>query len=295
MRSTRPGRPALRLWAVLVVLLLTGGGAACSGDEPEAPPKPPAAGSVLEWNLSGWSQHRGSAVPVDALVRQLQATSPPPVAVALVELCSNQYDLLRDRLAGAPWNYRSASAWSIPDFGQPSCASFGNAVFWQGEAEPDGEQVRTFPADAQADGARTQEKRTLVCAAFRIPETTTTAASPIRVCATHLHRLPAVAERQLAVVRSTIDQHNGTGPPTVLAGDLNLSPTDPALAAWYSGGYVEADRTEPAGARPTTRTMRKLDYVFAPSASVRVTRSADIVPVPESDHAVYTAHVALNG
>jgi endonuclease/exonuclease/phosphatase family metal-dependent hydrolase len=294
MRTARGLRGSLAL-PLLVLVLVATGLVSCSGGGTKPPPKPPLAGTVLEWNLSGWSQHRGGPAPVDALTRQLQAMSPPPVAIVLVELCSSQYDLLRDRLSAAPLGYQSANAWSIPAFGQPSCASYGNAVFWQGDAEPNGVETLTFPDAVQADGPRTQEKRNLLCAAFRSPDTATAAATPIRVCATHLYRFPAVSGKQLDVVRTRVDQLNATGPPTLLAGDLNLAPPAPALDAWYRGSYVEADLTERARARPTTRSNVKFDYVFVPTATARVTQTADITPVPESDHAMYAAHIAVNG
>jgi endonuclease/exonuclease/phosphatase family metal-dependent hydrolase len=290
-RGPRSGTsiPALILLAAVVVL------SSCSGGGSKPPPKPPLAGTVLEWNLSGFSQHRGAPAPVDALMRQVQAMSPPPVAIVLVELCSSQYDLLRDRLSAAPLSYRSANAWSIPAFGQPSCASYGNAVFWQGDAEPNGVQPLTYPDDVQAGGARTQEKRNLLCVAFRSPETATAASTPLRVCGTHLDRLPSFAAKQFGVARGRVEQFNATGPPTVLTGDLNLPPSSPAFDAWYRGGYTEADLTERTRARPTTRSSAKFDYAFVPTATARVPQTADIIFVPESDHAMYVAHVAVNG
>ncbi len=296
MRTAERRFRGILLPPVLILALVAAGGlSACSGSGTKPPPKPPWAGTVLEWNVSGFSGNRGSAAPVDALIRQVQAMSPPPVAIVLEELCSSQYDLLRNRLSAAPLAYRSANAWSIPAFGQPSCASFGNAVFWQGDAEPDGVQALTFPDAVQADGPNTQEKRNLLCVAFRSPETPAAASTPLRVCGTHLFRLPAVSTQQFGFVRDRVEQFNATGPPTLLVGDLNLLPTTPVFDDWYGGGYAEADLSPRAQARPTTRLNVKLDYAFVPRATARVTQTADITFVPESDHAMYVAHVAVNG
>jgi endonuclease/exonuclease/phosphatase family metal-dependent hydrolase len=217
----------------------------------------------------------------------------PPVAVVTEETCATQFNRLRDLLG--PLGYQGAANWSIPAFGRPGCSSFGNTVFWRGDLAPDGVQKVTYRAALQAEGAATQEKRNLLCAAFTVPETATTRATPMRVCGTHLHRDPRVSARQAPALLDVVDRDNATGPPTLLLGDLNLQPDAPALDAFYRR-YSEADpapRTQP---RPTTtgKVPVKLDYGFVPSGPVRVTQPADVIPVPTvSDHALYVLHFAF--
>src|SRR3954468_2054931 len=67
MRAARPGLPGVPLLPVLILVLLASTGlSSCSGGGPKPPPKPPLAGTVLEWNLSGFSQHRGAPAPGSA-------------------------------------------------------------------------------------------------------------------------------------------------------------------------------------------------------------------------------------
>src|SRR3954454_18680019 len=183
--------------AALVGLLVV----ACSGGSKSGgTPKAPLSGQVLEWNLSGFTVSKGATTPVDRLVQEVSARGPAVVAVVTEETCSTQFDRLRDTLA--PLGFSAAENWSIPSFGQPNCASFGNAVFWRGKALPDGVQRLTYPASVQAQGKGTQEQRNLLFVAFTVPETDTTAATRMRVCGTHLYRDPRVSARQVPIALS---------------------------------------------------------------------------------------------
>jgi endonuclease/exonuclease/phosphatase family metal-dependent hydrolase len=279
----------------LIGLCVLGAGVVIAVRVTRGHPKAPLQGSVVEWNLSGFSQNRGSVAPAQRLVQEVTTRSPLPLAIVTTETCSTQFDYLRQRLSAAPYGFQAAANWSIPRFNQPNCTSFGNTVFWRGSTVAGGVEDFTYPPATQAQGAATQEKRNMLCVSFRTAETKTTAATTLRVCGTHLHRDPQVSAKQFAVARAKIDADNATGPPTLLVGDLNTVPTAPALNAWYAGQrYVEADSSPRTADRPTTTARVKLDYCFAPAASVTVPVTADIVPVPDlSDHAIYTAHLAF--
>jgi endonuclease/exonuclease/phosphatase family metal-dependent hydrolase len=260
------------------------------------PPKAPLQGSVVEWNMSGFSQNKGSTTPAEVLIQTLAKRSPLPLAVVTTETCSAQFDLLRERLAAAPFAYRAAENWSIPNFGQPNCASFGNAIFWLGDAPPDGVERLTYPAATQAEGAATQEKRNLLCVRFTTHETPA-AATPLRICGTHLDNDAAIASRQFAVARDRVDRYNRAGPPTLLMGDLNMIPGSAAFDPWYrTGRYIEADGPDRSTARPTTngKFPFKFDYGFLPSATVARAQPAAIQQEPaSSDHGIYTTFFAL--
>jgi endonuclease/exonuclease/phosphatase family metal-dependent hydrolase len=271
----------------LIGLLLS----ACSsgGSANGTPPRTPLSGQAIEWNLSGYSLHKGATTPVDRLVQEVTTRGPVVVAVVTEETCNAQFDRLRDTLA--PLGFSAAANWSIPSFGQPGCASFGNAVFWRGQTLPDGVQRRTYPTSVQAQGAATQEQRNLLCVAFTAT-TPASAPTPLRVCGTHLHRDPRVSARQAGVALPALDADNQNGPPTFLLGDLNLLPTSAALNDWYAR-YAEGDLAPRNQTRPTTtgKFPFKYDYGFVPRGRVDVPVTSDIVPVPTlSDHAINVLH-----
>jgi endonuclease/exonuclease/phosphatase family metal-dependent hydrolase len=283
----------------MVAAILVGAlGAGCSsGGGSTGPPPAPLAGQVLEWNMSGFSLHKGATTPVERLVQEVSGRGPAVVAVVTEETCRTQFDRLRDALA--PMGFSGEANWSIPSFGQPNCASFGNAVFWRGQAAPDGLQRLTYPAAVQAQGAATQEQRNLLCVAFTVPATQgstgrATAPTPMRVCGTHLYRDPRVSARQAPLALATLDADNASGPPTFLLGDFNLPPTAPAMNDWYAR-YTEGDLLPRDRARPTTtgKFPFKYDYGFVPKV-VDVPSTADVIAVPNlSDHAIYALHFAF--
>lgn len=279
--------------AVLVGLLGVVLAGCSSGGKDTGTPKAPLSGQVLEWNMSGYSLHKGATTPVDRLVQEVSARGAAVVAVVTEETCSAQFDRLRDNLT--PLGFSAAANWSIPQFRRPGCTSFGNAVLWRGTAAPDGVQRMTYPASTQAQGAATQEQRNLLCVSFAVAATATTAATPLRVCDTHLHRDPRFSALQAGDALSTVDQDNRTGPPTMLLGDLNLLPGSSALDGWYAR-YTEADLSPRTSARTTTtgKFPFKYDYGFVPKDRVAVPATADIVPVPTlSDHSIYVLHFAF--
>jgi endonuclease/exonuclease/phosphatase family metal-dependent hydrolase len=234
----------------------------------------------VHWNVAGWSMHRGSPEVAEALAAAVLEMPSRPLAVTVNELCDGQYDVLRTELGGA--GYQAASAWSIPDFGQAGCGSYGNAIFWRGG---DGGVERwTYPDALQVDGAATVEKRN----ALRV----TVLDPPIRIATTHPHPDRRWAAAQVGYAADLLADQPGDLP-TVLAGDLNLTPWNSALTPWYRRGD-EADRLPRRLSRPTHRSLRKLDYVFAPRGTVRIAGPLRLSwQCRLSDHARLSVPVAL--
>src|SRR4051812_25183298 len=112
------------------------------------------AGTFIHWNIAGWARHRGDAGVVAALAQWVRSRPELPLAVTVNEICSGQFEVLGNALAES--GYASAVSWSIPEFGEPGCASYGNAVFWLGG--DGGVERLTFPDAVQQDGPGTREK-----------------------------------------------------------------------------------------------------------------------------------------
>jgi endonuclease/exonuclease/phosphatase family metal-dependent hydrolase len=235
--------------------------------------------TVVHWNIAGWARHRGDPLVARALSRAVLARAPLPVALTVNEVCSPQFDALEQALA--PAGYSAAAAWSIPHFGDPRCASYGNAVFWRGG--DGGVERLTYPDRLQIDGAATRERRTFL----RVVSAT----SPFAVATTHPAPQADVAARQVALAAEWLAERRG-GPPTVLAGDLNLPPWSRGLDVVYAD-HQEADRWPRRLGRPTHRGLRKLDYVFVPRDRLRIAGRIGIAfRLRLSDHARITASIA---
>jgi hypothetical protein len=244
----------------------------------DAAPPVPLTGTVVHWNLAGWAMHRGEPAVAAGLVDRVRSRPELPLAVTVNEVCSRQYDTLATALAEC--GYEAAPAWSIPHFGEPGCSSYGNAVFWRGG--DGGVQRQVYPDDHQVDGGATREKRTLLRAVSRT--------MPFAIATTHPSPHRAVAARQVGWAARWLAEY--TGPPTILAGDLNLPPWNDALDVLYAD-HQEADRWPRRLSRPTHRGLRKLDYVFVPRARLRIVGPIGIAFRPRlSDHARITAAVA---
>ncbi len=235
-------------------------------------------GSIVHWNLAGWTRNSGDPAVARRLARDALATDPPPLAVTANEVCDGQYDALVEVLA--PAGYSSAAAWSIPDFGDPACRSYGNAAFWRGG--DGGVERYTYPDELQADGAATWEKRNALLA--------TSASLPFRLATTHPSPRSGVADGQVRALTAWLDEHAG-GPPIVLAGDLNLTPRRHALDALYRTNQ-EADAFPRWLPRPTHRSLRKLDYVFVPRDRLRISGYSRRFRCALSDHALLRARVS---
>jgi endonuclease/exonuclease/phosphatase family metal-dependent hydrolase len=235
----------------------------------------PLAGSLVHWNLAGWARHAGDAGVARWLARHVLELDPPPLAVTANEVCDGQFDALAGLLA--PFGYSAAAAWSIPDFGDPACRSYGNAVFWRGG--DGGVERHTYPDPLQADGAATREKRNVLLV--------TSATLPLRIATTHPSSRRGVAERQ---VRACVDwlAARRDDVPTVLAGDLNLTPWRHALDGLYAT-CQEGEWLPRRLARPTHRGLRKLDYVFVPADRLRMDGYALRFRCRLSDHALVRA------
>jgi endonuclease/exonuclease/phosphatase family metal-dependent hydrolase len=176
--------------------------------------------------------------------------------------------------------FSAAAAWSIPEFGDPACRSYGNAVFWRGG--DGGVERHTHPDDLQADGAATREKRNVLLA--------TSATLPFRVATTHPAPRRDVAERQVLASVDWLDAR-AAGKAIVLAGDLNLPPRSPALDGLYRT-CQEAERLPRWSARPTHCGFRKLDYMFVPRDRLRLDGYALRFRCRYSDHALVRVRVS---
>lgn len=248
-----------------------------SSQPADAPPV--LAGTVAHWNIAGWARHRGDTGISTTLADWVRSQPELPLSLTVNEICSGQFDVLGSSLAEA--GFSSAAAWSIPDFGEPGCASYGNAVFWRGG--DGGVERLTYPDEAQIDGPATREKRTLVRAV--------SATLPFAVATTHPAPHTDLAARQVAIAAEWLAAR--TDPPTVLCADLNLPPSNSGLDVLYAG-YQEADRWPRRLARPTHTSLRKLDYVFAAQPRMRIATPIGIAfRLHLSDHARITAGVEV--
>jgi endonuclease/exonuclease/phosphatase family metal-dependent hydrolase len=234
-------------------------------------------GSIVHWNLAGWARNAGDSAVARRLARDALATDPPPLAVTANEVCDAQYDALLELLA--PAGFSGAAAWSVPDFGETGCRSYGNVVFWRGG--DGGVERYTYPNELQADGAATREKRNVLLAA--------SATGAFRVATTHPSPRLEVAEGQVRALTEWLDERSA-GPPILLAGDLNLTPRRHALDELYRT-HQEAERLPRWLPRPTHNSLRKLDYVFVPRDRLRISGYTLRFRCALSDHALVRARI----
>jgi endonuclease/exonuclease/phosphatase family metal-dependent hydrolase len=117
----------------------------------------------------------------------------------------------------------------------------------------------------------------------------TAASLPLRVATTHPSPRSDVVEGQLRATADWLDAR-ATGPPTVLAGDLNLSPRRRVLDGLYRT-REEAGRFPRWLPRPTHRGLRKLDYVFVPRDRLRFYGYSLRFRCRQSDHALVRTRV----
>jgi hypothetical protein len=255
----------------------------------------PYRGSIVSWNMSGWKQHKGAVRPADVLAANVLKRAPLPTAIVVNEMCSTQYDQLVAKLGPSLTNttpgYKSVPNWSLPNFSQPGCPKFGNAVFYLGDKDPS-PYLRTYTAQASSDPF--SEQRNLICVAFSTVATSTEAATPLRICGTHLHPTDSLAALQLGEARKVVGDYNAGTTATLLAGDLNMAPGLAAFDDWYNGGYTEADLSGRTRPRATTTSNVKLDFGFVPTAKATVSTTAKIeMQYFVSDHAIFTTYFAL--
>lgn len=247
-------------------------------------------GLVVHWNLAGWARHSGDLGVAGWFARWILTRSRLPFAVTVNEICSGQFELLAEALE--PRRFSAAAAWSIPDFGRPRAASYGNAIFWRGG--DGGVERHVYPDSLQVDGAGTVEKRVLL----RV----TAADVPLRVATTHPAPRREVAAGQVAAAAAWLGAGAVAGAgagdrdplgPTIFAGDLNLPPRHRALDGFYAS-HREAGRLPRCVARPTHSGFRKLDYLFVPRSGMRVVGGLSVRFRPSlSDHARIAAVVDL--
>lgn len=241
-------------------------------------------GSVVHWNLAGWARHSGGLEVAGSFARWITTRRRTPLAVTVNEICSGQFELLAEALE--PLGFSAAAAWSIPEFGRPRAASYGNAILWRGGNG--GVERHVYPDDLQVDGADTGEKRVLL----RV----TAARLPLRFATTHPAPHRPTAARQVAAAATWLgldDADSGTEAPTVVAGDLNLPPRHRGLDVLYAS-HREAEHLPRWLARPTHLGLRKLDYLFVPRSRMRVVGGLSVRFHPRmSDHARLSAVVDL--
>jgi endonuclease/exonuclease/phosphatase family metal-dependent hydrolase len=258
--------------AVLVALLMPGG---------PAEPRPREI-RVVEYNLCGaaaacpWNAGRhGSGTSVERLVREVTAFRPD--LVMLNEVCLSQYARVRKDLARAGWAMDGTYASSLNEV--PACGTpgaFGSAVLSREDVPDDRRDHRPFRNTGgetyPGNGRTVPVGRGLLCAHTRFAD------APLVACTAHTFSKEPRQLREIADRLAEFPEHL----PVVLAGDLNLPPSAPALS-WLTDRLVEAD----AG-RKATADGRKIDYVFASRHHFEA-RGTDVEKHPESDHALLEA------
>lgn len=245
---------------------------------------------VLQYNLCGaaaacpWNAGRsGTGTSVARLVTEVVKSDPDIVTVN--EICLTQYAELKRQLARAGRTMDGTYASSQNNV--PACGStgrFGMAVLSR-EDVPDGRQdYRRFTdtgGETYTNGGRTvRVRRGLLCAH------TWFAGDPLTACTAHTY---ARSPGQLKEIRDwTADPEAfPEDVPVVVAGDLNLPPTAPALA-YLTDRFVEADEAD----QKPTADGRKIDYVFADRDHF-VVEGGDVRKYLESDHARVTGRFTL--
>ncbi|MGW5847768.1 endonuclease/exonuclease/phosphatase family protein [Streptomyces sp. NPDC055254] len=256
------------------------------------------AASGCPWNAGG----SGRGTSIERVVEQAKETSPD--VISLNEVCQDQYQALRGKLAltGLPMDGAFAEAHdNVDNCGRSG--SFGSAVLVRqslGVAVPEHRPYTDTGGETYDGRGRAEEvHRGLLCV------TTLFAGRPLKACTTHAN---ATAPGQLEELRRWMDDESvlPEAIPTLIAGDLNHQPNTAAVAPLYESRFVEADEAnrtwftkgstggvvcKKADAQrcrngaPTTQG-RKIDYVFADEAHFSLGEPAQVHAFPESDHAM---------
>ncbi|MBK6311559.1 MAG: endonuclease/exonuclease/phosphatase family protein [Candidatus Microthrix sp.] len=226
---------------------------------------PGNGGFVFDWNIWGYKGNTAyNPDVVSALVNTISAQDPKPQYIMLQEVCSNQLAQLAAQLP----EYSSASYLQHP-LGKPNCQSFGNAMFFLGNA--DSVSYGLYPVNPN------YEQRGYVCNVATVG-----GRSDIKACSTHLD-LDASSSAQATYMRTTVAPH-------IAAGDYNITPGHSGTAAlndYRNNGWTEA--TSGAGELSTSSTTdggSRRDYIWfrAPFTADLLAR---ITPRAESDHHTY--------
>lgn len=237
------------------------------------------AAAVCPWNSGG----SGPGTSIARLVER--AADFRADIVTVNEICLTQYAELKRQLARAGWQMDGTYASSQDNV--PACGStgrFGSAVLSREDVPDDRQEYSRFVdtgGETYTNGGRTVEvRRGLLCA------DTWFAGEPLTACTAHTN---AKAPGQLREIRDrTADTARFPDDvPVIVAGDLNLPPTDPALS-YLTDRFTEAD----SGDQEPTADGRKIDYVFADRRHFTAV-DGDAEMYAESDHALLTGRFTL--
>ncbi|MFP5322769.1 MAG: DUF4214 domain-containing protein [Acidimicrobiia bacterium] len=234
-------------------------------------------------NLAGWQLHAGDLAPAQAVVPIVAAAWPRPAAIGVVEVCASgdpgapgQLELLAAELA--PLGYSMVWAPSIEAFGRPGCAQYGNALAVRGTVR----SSTSVDFEAQRlDPARDfDEVRNAVCAEAVV------GGRALVACTTHLvNPLPTDVDTTRRQAAEALAFVTSAGPEglRLVAGDLNLVPSDPELDGWYAA-LRPADPGGRTAPQPTTDGGAAVDHVFASPAPTSSATSLRTTVLPTSDH-----------
>lgn len=233
------------------------------------------AAAACRWNSGKW----GPGTAVARLVKE--AVSFQPDIITVNEICLTQYAELKKQLGSAGW--RMDGTYASSQNNVPNCGtggSFGSAVLSRGDVPDDVQDYRRFVhtgGERYTNGGRTVSvRRGLLCAH------TSFSGAPLIACTAHTY---AKAPEQLREIRDwTAAFPEST--PVLVAGDLNLPPTAPALS-YLTARFVEADKDEEA-----TAGGRKIDYIFGVRSHFAV-MDGDAQKYAESDHAMLFGRFAV--
>ncbi|MEH1130251.1 endonuclease/exonuclease/phosphatase family protein [Micromonospora sp. CPCC 206061] len=233
---------------------------------------------ILHWNIAGAAMNEGDYYVIDRLMDEVRLRSPD--VLTLNEICKNQYNHLRSRLADA--GYQMEGHFRYTDAGNPTCFNagdisleVGNALFVK--APVVSRQSYAFWLDNELVEDDSAPGRTIACITARFSGT----AEDAKVCATHLETgypdKPDAGKQARELAR--VFGPEARQKPFILVGDTNIStpPHDPALSTLYGApigsgdfGEIEQERacltSTPCGlAQGGAATFhdRKLDYIFA--------------------------------
>jgi endonuclease/exonuclease/phosphatase family metal-dependent hydrolase len=259
---------------------------------------------------------RGGGANVAFALNRIDAAAQPPDVLAFQEVCGTQARALMEGLGAR--GYRAAFVVTktdadgtfacLPYGSQGGHRTFGNVVALRGEGgfsthaaylpRTTSENVQVTSPDDLPTPA-TSEQRKLVCV---------TGASalgrPLRACSTHLIASSDVAlrARQITTLAEHVDGLAADGTPTVLAGDLNTTPSLlPGILPATGAADVVAtdtlfDRFHDAAALilpiPTSGA-RRIDYVLASRRGFGGGRALVFDPGEVSDHLGVSAELAL--
>jgi endonuclease/exonuclease/phosphatase family metal-dependent hydrolase len=163
----------------------------------------------LQFNMCGAKCNNGDrGEPVDAILRTV--LDHRPHAVSLNEVCRPQYRRLRVLLREAGYRMSGRFATSKPNEDRCDGNDFGNVILSRRRVE------RSFVLRLPNPGGA-RERRNMVCVVADL-------ALPTALCSTHLAPRPARKLRLQFAALQEIAFAMAEEAPTVLMGDLNLTP-----------------------------------------------------------------------